>query len=79
MYTRYLWVYKCSKLVMYNKKIHVIDTESKLFKLFCMFLKDWIKELSPWSINRSILESTNVIIKVIDIIQQDNAIVVIVN
>ncbi len=43
-----------------------------------MFLKDWIKQLGPCSINRSI-KSTNEIIKVIDNIQQDNAIVVIVN
>ncbi len=43
-----------------------------------MFLKDWIKQLSPCSINRYI-ESTNEIIKVIDNIQQDSAIVVIVN
>ena len=41
-----------------------------------MFLKAWIKQLGPCSINRSI-ESTNEIIKVIDNIQQDNAIVVI--
>ena len=43
-----------------------------------MLFKDWIKELGPCSINRS-LESTNEIIKVIDNIQQDSAIVVIVN
>ena len=43
-----------------------------------MLLKDWIKQLGPCSINRSI-ESTNEIIKVIDNIQQDSAIVVIVN
>ncbi len=43
-----------------------------------MFLKDWIKQLGPWSINQSI-ESTNEIIKVIDNIQQDSATVVIVN
>ena len=43
-----------------------------------MFLKKWIKQLDPCIINRSI-ESTNEIIKVIDDIQQDNAIVVIVN
>ena len=43
-----------------------------------MLLKDWIKQLSPCSINRSI-ESTNENIKVIDNIQQDNAIVVIVD
>ncbi len=43
-----------------------------------MLFKDWIKELGPCSINRS-LKSTNEIIKVIDNIQQDNAIVVIVN
>ncbi len=43
-----------------------------------MLLKDWIKELGPCSISRS-LESTNEIIKVIDNIQQDSAIVVIVN
>ena len=39
-----------------------------------MFLKDWIKKLGPCNINPSI-ESTNAIIKVIDNIQQDNAIV----
>ena len=43
-----------------------------------MVLKDRIKQLGPCSINRSI-ESTNEIFKVIDNIQQDNAIVVIVN
>ena len=43
-----------------------------------MFLKDWIKQLGPCNINRSI-ESTNELIKVIHNIQQDNAIVVIVN
>ena len=43
-----------------------------------MLLKDWIKQLRPCSINRSI-ESTNEIIKVIDNIQQDSAIIVIVN
>ena len=43
-----------------------------------MFLKHLIKQLGPCSINRS-TESTNEIIKVIDNIQQDNAIVVIVN
>ncbi len=43
-----------------------------------MFLKKWIKQLGPCSINRSI-ESTNEIIKVIDNIQQDNAIAVIAN
>ena len=43
-----------------------------------MLFKDWIKELGPCSINRS-LESTNGIIKVVDNIQQDSAIVVIVN
>jgi hypothetical protein len=43
-----------------------------------MLLKDWIKQLGPCSINPSI-ESTNEIIKVIDNIQQDNAIVVVVN
>ena len=43
-----------------------------------MLLKDWIKELGPCSINRS-LESTNEIIKVINNLQQDNEIVVIVN
>ena len=48
------------------------------FYFSCMLLKDWIKELGPCSINRS-LESTNEIIKVIDNIQQDSAIVVIVN
>ena len=43
-----------------------------------MLFKDWIKELGPCSINRS-LGSTNEIIKVVDNIQQDSAIVVIVN
>ena len=43
-----------------------------------MFLKDWFKQLGPCNINRSI-ESTNEIIEDIDNIQQDNAIVVIVN
>jgi len=43
-----------------------------------MFLRDRIKQLGPCSINRSI-ESTNMIIKVMDNIQQDNAIVVIAN
>ena len=43
-----------------------------------MFLTDWIKQLGPCSINRSI-ESTNEIIKYIDNIKQDNTIVVIVN
>ncbi len=43
-----------------------------------MFLKDWIKQLGPCTINRSI-ETTNGVIKVIDKIQKDNAIVVIVN
>ncbi len=43
-----------------------------------MFLKDWIKQLGPCIINRSI-ESTNEIIKVIDNIQQDSTIVVIVH
>ena len=46
--------------------------------LLCLFLKDWIKQLRPCNINRSI-ESTNETIKVIDNIQQDSAIVVIVN
>ena len=49
-----------------------------LFNFLCMLFKDWIKELGPCSINRS-LESTNEIIKAIDNIQQDSAIVVIVN
>jgi hypothetical protein len=48
------------------------------FNFLCMLFKDWIKELGPCSINRS-LESTNKIIKVVDNIQQDSAIVVIVN
>ena len=48
------------------------------FNLLCMLFKGWIKELGPCSINRS-LESTNEIIKVVDNIQQDSAIVVIVN
>ena len=43
-----------------------------------MFLKDWIKQLGPCSINRSI-ECTNEIITFIDNIKQDNAIVVSVN
>jgi hypothetical protein len=44
-----------------------------------MFLTDWIiKQLGPCSINHSI-ERTNEIIKIIDDIKQDNAIVVIVN
>ena len=43
-----------------------------------MLLKDWIKELGPCSIDRS-LESTNKIIKVVKNLQQDNEIVVIVN
>ncbi len=42
-----------------------------------MFLKDWIKESGPCSIKRSI-ESTHEIMKVIDKIQQDSAIVVMV-
>ena len=42
-----------------------------------MFLKDWMKQFGPCSIYQ-FLESTNEIIKVIDNIQQDNAIVVIV-
>ncbi len=62
-----------------KKKKHVIDIqERKLFIFLCMFLKDWIKLLGPCSVNRSI-ESTYEIIKVIDNIQQDNAIVVIVS
>ena len=43
-----------------------------------MFLKDRIKQLGPCSINRSI-ESTTQFFKVMDNIQQDTAIVVIVN
>jgi hypothetical protein len=43
-----------------------------------MFLKNWIKQLGPCNINRSI-ESTNEVIKDINNIQQENAIVVIVN
>jgi hypothetical protein len=43
-----------------------------------MFLKDWIKQLGPCSINRSI-ESRNEIIKVIDNMRQDKSIVVIIN
>jgi len=43
-----------------------------------MFLNDWIKQLGACSINRSI-ESTNEIITCVNNIQQDNAIVVIVN
>ena len=48
------------------------------FNFLRMLFKDWIKELGPCNINRS-LESTNEIIKVVDNIQQDSAIVVIVN
>ncbi len=43
-----------------------------------MFLTNWIKQLGPCSINRSI-ERTDKNIKFIDDIKQDNAIVVIVN
>ncbi len=43
-----------------------------------MFFTDWIKQLGPCSINRSI-ERTNEIIKFIDEIKQDNTIVVLVN
>ena len=43
-----------------------------------MSLTNWIKQLGPCSINRSI-EFTNEIIKFIDDIKQDIAIVVIVN
>jgi hypothetical protein len=43
-----------------------------------MFSTDWIKQLGPCSINRSI-ECTNEIIKFLDNIKQDNTIVVIVN
>ena len=43
-----------------------------------MFLTDWINQLGPCSINRSI-ESSNEIIKFLDNIKQDNPIVVIVN
>jgi hypothetical protein len=43
-----------------------------------MLLIDWIKQLVPCSINHSI-ESKNEIIKFIDNIKGDNAIVVIVN
>ena len=46
--------------------------------MLCTFLKDWIKQLGPCNINRSI-ESTNKIIKILNNIQQDNAILVIVN
>ena len=53
-------------------------TGKMFFNFLCMLFKDWIKELGPCSINRS-LESTNEIIKVVDNIQQDGAIVVIVN
>ena len=63
---------------MYSKNIHVIDTERELFNLFCMFLKDWIKQLGRCIINRS-MKSTNAIIKFVNNIQQDNAIVVILN
>ena len=50
----------------------------EVFNLFCMFLKDWIKQLGPCNIHRSI-EPTYEITKDIDNIQQDNAIVVILN
>jgi hypothetical protein len=43
-----------------------------------MFLKESIKQLGPCNINRSI-KSTNEIITFVNNIQQDNAIVVIVN
>ena len=43
-----------------------------------MFLKDWINQLGPCNINRSI-KSTNEIIKFVNDIQQDKTIVVIVN
>jgi len=43
-----------------------------------MFVKDRMKQLGPCSINRSI-ESTNEMITFINNIQQDNAVVVIVN
>ena len=43
-----------------------------------MLLKEWIKESGPCSINRS-LESTNEIIKDIDNIQEESAILVIVD
>ena len=63
---------------MYSKTIHVIDRERKPFYLFCMFMKDLIKQLGPCNINRSI-ESPKEIIKFVNNIQQGNAIVVIVN
>ena len=63
-------VYKKMTCYGYTRKI--------FFNLLCMLLKDWIKELGPCSINRS-LESTNEIIKVVDNIQQDHEVVVIVN
>ena len=44
-----------------------------------MFLKDKIMQLGPCSINRSIESTNNEIIKFVNNIQQDNAIVVIVN
>ena len=43
-----------------------------------MILTDWIKQLGPCSINRSI-ESTNKIITFINNIQQDNVTVAVVN
>ena len=44
-----------------------------------MFLTDWIKQLGPCSINRSIERTNEIYIKFIDDIKQDNAIVVIAN
>jgi len=43
-----------------------------------MFLIDWIKQLGPCNISQSI-QSTNEIITFVNNIQQDNAIVAIVN
>ena len=43
-----------------------------------MFSTDWIKQLGPCSINRSI-QSTNEIITFVNNFHQDNAIAVIVN
>jgi len=41
-------------------------------------MRDWIKQLGPCIINRS-MTSTNAIIKFVNNIQQDNAIVAILN
>ena len=63
---------------MYNKNIYVIDIQIGSYLIFLHVLTDWIKQLDPCSINRS-MKSTNEIIKFIDNIKQDNAIIVIVN